>query len=518
MAEAIHMSIRRWREHPADMVAELFHVERHSTWVARGSPEGVAHQDAWQEQVLEEFPHHPRQAMMACKGPGKTAVLAWLCWNFLITRPPPCKIGATSISGSNLTSGLWAEMARWRNESLLLQAAFEWTAHRIFAKEEPATWFMDFRTWQQSADENSLGQTLAGLWAPNVMNVIDEAGGVPVPILRTAEVVASQFGVAGKDGHILIAGNTTSTSGSLYEAVMNRSHMWKVYSVTADPDDPLRTSRVDIEYARQQIAEYGRENPWVMINILAKFPLQGINTFVTRQEVTAAQMRNPAPNTYQSSPKTLGVDIARYGDDETVFAVRQGVVFHKLYRMRNVETTFGVSHMLEIGEREKCTSIQLDMGNTGAAWYDIAVNAMNASHVLPVNFGGKPRDERRFSNMRAEMLWKLADMIKTGGTLPRDPDIVEGLATQTYSYNGKGQIVVESKDQIKARLGRSPDPEDAMMCTFAHPPSLQRITQSGLPAEIAHLVGDQALHARGTDYDPFARFQAEMENDLRNQR
>ena len=55
-----------WQASPHAFVRELFGVVP----------------DKWQEEVLEAFPHHPRLAMKACKGPGKTAVLAWLAWNF----------------------------------------------------------------------------------------------------------------------------------------------------------------------------------------------------------------------------------------------------------------------------------------------------------------------------------------------------------------------------------------------------------------------------------------------------
>ena len=487
--EEIHISVRRWREHPAQMVRELFGVEP----------------DAWQAEVLEDFPHCPLQALLACKGPGKTTVMAWLCWNFLLTRED-AKIGATSISGSNLSANLWAEMAKWRRVSLLLTATFEWTAHRIFSKESPETWFMDFRTWKQSADEHSLGNTLAGLWADNVMNVIDEAGGVPVPILRTAEVVASKFGTPGCDGHVLIAGNTTSVSGALYDAAKNRPHMWKVYPVTADPDDPKRTPRVDIEYARQQIAEYGRENPWVMINILAQFPRQGVNTFISPEEVTQAQKQHYPDSLFAASPLIMGVDIARFGDDETVFWFRRGRVSLMPIRQRGVDTVVGVSHMLHLSREHKAQHIALDMGNTGSAWRDVAVNAMGATNVLGVHFGGTPKNPQRFLNKRAEMYYEACEWIKEGGAMPPIPEMVMGLSTMTYAYDLKGRIQIEEKAQIKARLGRSPDPEDAFACTFAFPAMVEAVTASGIPESLTAAI--RQSHRR--DYDPIDRFEREQ--------
>ncbi len=59
---AIREKFRRWRWHPETFVREELHAEP----------------DAWQLEVLQLFPHHERIAMKACKGPGKTTVLAWL--------------------------------------------------------------------------------------------------------------------------------------------------------------------------------------------------------------------------------------------------------------------------------------------------------------------------------------------------------------------------------------------------------------------------------------------------------
>jgi flagellar biosynthesis GTPase FlhF len=108
--------LKQWRERPDTMVRELFGVEP----------------DPWQDEALRAFPTSPRLALRASKGPGKTATLAWLAWNFLLTRPRP-KIAATSVTADNLSDGLWTEMAKWQAKSPLLQHLFQWTKTRIFA-------------------------------------------------------------------------------------------------------------------------------------------------------------------------------------------------------------------------------------------------------------------------------------------------------------------------------------------------------------------------------------------------
>ena len=145
----MHPRLEGWRADPRRFVREAFGVVP----------------DPWQDEVLAAFPSHQRLAMKACKGPGKTAVLAWLAWNFLATRRG-AKMAATSITGENLADNLWAEMAKWQAKCRFLQHAFEWTRSRIFAREAPETWFLSARSFARTADRAMQGETLAGRPAP----------------------------------------------------------------------------------------------------------------------------------------------------------------------------------------------------------------------------------------------------------------------------------------------------------------------------------------------------------------
>jgi phage terminase large subunit len=180
-------ALRRWREQPQVFVRELFGIEP----------------DPWQDDALAAFPKSPRLCLRACKGPGKTAVLAWLGWNFLLTRPHPM-CGATSISGDNLKANLWTELARWREKSPVLKTTFEMTKTEIFCREHPKTWKMEARTWAKDADASQIGNALAGIHAPYVLWLGDESGDHPEAIMPTMEGI---FAGAPIEAHIVQAGN-----------------------------------------------------------------------------------------------------------------------------------------------------------------------------------------------------------------------------------------------------------------------------------------------------------------------
>jgi hypothetical protein len=115
---------------------------------------------------------------------------------------------------------------------------------------------------------------------------------------------------------------------------------------------------------------------------------------------------------------------------------------------------------------------------------------------IEVQFGGRPND-KRFLNKRAEMYWAVREWLESGGALPDDMQLVRELSAPTYSHdNARGVLVMESKEQLKDRMGSSPDKGDALALTFAHPiaPKLR-----GLEAQI------YGNHSRVlTHYDPFA--------------
>lgn len=471
-------AILSWWRDPVKFVRDLFGVEP----------------DLWQADVLRAFPKQPRQAMKACKGPGKTTVLSWLAWNFLTTRPHP-KVVATSITSDNLADGLWTEMAKWRQRAPLLRESFDWQKTRIVSKEYPETWWMSARTWPKSADPGQQADTLAGLHADYLFFILDEAGGIPDAVMAAAEAGLANAGQEGKEAHIAIAGNPTHLEGPLYRACTTEAHMWHVTEITADPDDPKRTPRVTVEWARKQIQKYGRDNPWVLVNVFGKFPPSSLNALLGPDDVRAAMAREPRPQDYMHAARILGIDVAREGDDRSVIFPRQGIVAGRPIVLRNADSLQGAGTVANKWNEWDATAAFVDnSGGFGAGWID-QLRAIGKSPI-GIQFAGKPVDPR-YVNKRAEMWFLMAEWIKGGGCLPTDlTEIVAELTTPTYFFKGD-RFQLEDKDQIKERLGRSPDLADALALTFASPVAAPR---RGLDA----LKAKQKPYTER--YNPFARY------------
>lgn len=282
---------------------------------------------------------------------------------------------------------------------------------------------------------------------------------------------------------------------------------WEVISITGDPDSPDRSPRVDIDWAREQIALYGRENPWVMAYVLGQFPPGGVNALLSIEEVEEAMKRNPQPDTYEWAQKRLGVDVARYGLDRTVIFPRQGRASFAPIVMRHArDSAASVDIASRVMQKSNEWGAEVAFFDDTVGWAHGAVDVMRAGGHNPVAVQfDKPSSNPRYFNMRAEMWMQMADWVKGGGALPLIPEMVGELTTPTYFFhNGKFQI--ESKDQVKKRLGRSPDHGDALCLTFSLPDQPAQSADFYLPRRAKSTLDYDPL-ARTLDYDPLARME-----------
>lgn len=469
---ASHEIISLWRENPVVFARQVFNVEL----------------EPWQQDVAMAFPKHNCIAMMASKGPGKTFMEALLAWNFLWTRPDP-KIPAISNSGDNLATNLWPEMAMLMNLSPMTKEQFEWTKTKIYLKSRPETHFMVARSFPRSASPIQQADALAGIHGNYILFIIDEAGSIVPAVLATAEAALS----TGKECKIVMAGNTTSKASALYSAAVRDRAKWYVISVNGDPDNPKRAQRVSKKWAQDQIDKYGRDNPWVKVNVFGEFPDEAINTLLTVEEVLEAQSRKIPKQSYDFSQIRLGIDVARFGLDRTVLFKRQGLVSFKPHVMQGAKTDQIAGRAALMKSEEMIEVIFIDgTGGFGAGVADSL--SLAKIEALEVHASGKPIDSQYY-NKRAECWYEMGKFVKKG-SLPNDPDLVRELTEITYTFRD-GKLIMESKDQLKERLGYSPDKADALSLTFALPDMPAKLVIPGVRI-------DPILNHKPPDWDPYA--------------
>ena len=461
--------LAEWRANPVKFVREFFLDPRDPTQPASVEP--------WQEEVLKAFPKHPRLALKACKGPGKTCVLAWLGLNFFFTRPDP-KIVCSSITSDNLADGLWTELSKWisliRPEYAALKNLVKVNSESIVMKERPDTWFISARAFAKDADKNAQADSLAGLHAEFSLFLLDEVSDYPDGVVVAAEASLA----SGTENKVVVVGNPTRCDGPLWRIWTKEKHLWWTWEITGDPDDPNRAARVSIEWAHQMIATWGRDNPYVLVNVFGRFPPTQSDKLLGPEDVAAAQARDVLPLYVEGAAKVIGVDVARQGDDRSVAARRQGPVLRPLRVWRNLSTTELTSQLVRLAhdwQEEDGHPIDAflvdDVGVGGGVSDELRHLGFT---VIPVNNGERASDETRFENKWAEMWWRLQKWVKAEGCLPAsrsdDRELGQELQAPSYTLFTKGQrLKVESNKELKKKLGKSLDLASAVLNTFAEP-------------------------------------------------
>jgi hypothetical protein len=202
--------------------------------------------------------------------------------------------------------------------------------------------------------------------------------------------------------------------------------------------------------------------------LLCDFTASASNIVIPIDLVTEAANRIMAAEQVADSVSIMGVDVARFGDDDTIITHRKGLACYPQIKLHGLNTMEVASAVASHYWRIKPDAIIVDAGAMGAGVID-RLRQMGMPNVMEVNFGGAAIDSTRYANIRAEMYFKILAWLKSGGCIPNDTDLKSELTVTEYKYTQAGKIILQPKEQIKELTGRSPDRADSLALTFAVP-------------------------------------------------
>lgn len=228
---------------------------------------------------------------------------------------------------------------------------------------------------------------------------------------------------------------------------------------------------------RNEIDEMIREMSDVIVRqeIYGEFIDQSEDQFIDGDIIQEAVERVLPSHAYHASVKVLGIDIARFGADQTVLYFRQGMETMKIIKKRGLDTTQCVQLIAGHINDWEPDGVLIDIGyNPGV--YDGLKDLR--FKVIPIQFGAKSSDPY-YRNLRAEMWGRMRNWLAEGGSIPDDRELRQHLIAQTYKFSGNdgSQILLTSKDDMKKDGHPSPDVADALALTFAVPIRKQRHMQ-----------------------------------------
>lgn len=442
-------------------------------WSEPGSVlENYSGPEPWQVQILQDvkdglltLDQAIQIAVASGHGIGKSALVAWLIlWAF--TTAPDTRGVVTANTEVQLKTKTWAELGKWFN-LFIGRESFTLNATSLLSKDtsRERTWRIDMVPWSEKNTEAFAGLHNKG---KRLLLIMDEGSAIPDIIFEVAEGALTD-----SDTEIMwfIFGNPTRNVGRFRECFSGGKFavMWKTYRV--DSRSVAITNKKQIS---NWLETYGEDSDFFRIRVRGEFPRQGEMEFISATDIDAAMTREVTVSV--TDPLALGVDVARYGSNESVFALRKGRDARTIpwQYFRGLSTVELAMRVQDVYSTLRPDGIFVDGGGVGGG----VVDNIRHNHLYchDVQFGGKDDvggvawgiDGERYANKRAAMWGAMRAWIKVGA-LPNDPELKAQLIGPMYSYNVRNEIVLESKESMMNRGVESPDRADALALTFAYP-------------------------------------------------
>ena len=428
-----------------------------------GPLEGWDGPDWWHIEQYEEIKRYCagdgrlplRMATATGHGTGKTFNVATLIYWFMSTRPNP-QIVVTSNTEAQLGK-TWRELSKW-HQMALNRHWFEWTATSFYLKANPSTWNAKAVPWS-ATNTNAF----AGTHENDTMMLFDEASEIMDAVWEVADgALTTPYSM------FLCFGNPTRNSGRFYQAFKDDRYRknWKTWQI--DSRKCKASTRQGPEYLEQLLEQYGGpSDDRAKTRVLGEFPERATGKLIAMSAVERAMKTEV--EVWEYAPKVMGVDIARYGDNQSEIVIRQGRKVFPLIRVPKGDLMMQAHFIGEQIRLLKPALTCVDGAGVGAGVVD-RLRQLGYS-VMDVN-GGNSSINPRFLNKRAEMWWEMKEWIETGECeLPPDVELKKHLTIVGYDFTDKGRVRLERKDDIVSEYGFSPDRADALSLTFAYPVS-----------------------------------------------
>lgn len=463
--------------------------------------------DEWvtrdQIAIMESVTENRYTAVPSCHDVGKSWTASRLTAWWLDSHPiGEAFVVTTAPTAAQVGAILWREIGRAHRKAELpgyVTGANEW---KISHGKGEASELVAYG--RKPADYDATG--FQGIHARYVLVVIDEACGVPRILYDAVDSLATN-----EHARVLAIGNPDDPS-SYFHTICKPGSGWNVLPIDAlrsprftldeverHPElkrymisegvaptdelipDELRDMLVSPTWVAERIKRWGVNSPLFQSKVRGRFPLVTTDTLINPHWITLAAVRELNPK--KTVPK-MGADVARYGTDHSILILRQGGHCRVIEDIPSGPVTEFAGVIMKRGFEHQMSGatfpvVCIDDVGVGGGVTDILqeqeipvvpiIGGAAATQLLP---NGKPK----FVNKRSELWWNMREAFAgpsgngSDGWLdidPEDDELMAQLSNVKYRLNSRGQIAVESKDEMQSRGVSSPDRGDALAYALA---------------------------------------------------
>jgi phage terminase large subunit-like protein len=395
----------------------------------------------YQEEFLESVAANPRNALVSGHGVGKSTIIAWLVIWFLVTRPLSRVVIVAPEYNRQLRAVVFAEIRKWVRRSKV-PLPLDVLAGKVVVDGYGEEWGA---IAVPATDENRI----EGFHADHLLLCLDEAKGIPQSVFDALHGALT----GGDDARLVVTSTPGGTAGPLYRIVAKGGDAWRITRLSAED-----STNVKPEWIEERARDWGRGSPLYQARVQGKFASAGDGVLFPLELLEQATARQPEAD----GDVVIGCDVARsINGDQNCLAVCRGGKLERLTLWRSPDTMATVTRVLHEVARTGPKLIRVDSTGVGAGVCDRLKQMGYATEGIA--FGGGASDPTRFLNDRAERFFALRTAMERGLVqLLDDEDLIADLSAITYEFDQRGRIKLESKDDVRKRLGRSPDRADAV--------------------------------------------------------
>lgn len=453
------------RKSAFDIAADRIEHDRRQLEIASDPVEWIheiLNETPWSKQceIAYSVRDNRRTAVQSCHDVGKSYIASRLVAWWIAAHPPGEAFVVTSApTFQQVRAILWREIGKAHAKGNLIGHTNE-TEWKI-GKE-----LVGFG--RKPSDYSPTA--FQGIHARYVLVVLDEACGVPESLWDAADTL-----ITNESSRILAIGNPDDPT-SEFQKICREGTDWNKIRISAfdSPNftgevipDAVREVLVSTTWVDEKKKKWGDSHPFWQSKVLGLFPQQSATALLPMNWLLDATRRELPPDS--ESKVALGVDVARFGNDRTVIAVRQGNRGRIIHNANGNDTMETASAVRRFIKSYKANIAGIDTVGVGGGVYDRLYEENEA--VFEMVASGRAKDYGTFANNRAEWYWNFREALEKGEVDldENDEDLISELAGMQFKIDARGRIIIESKEDMKKRGLQSPDLADALVMAFAAP-------------------------------------------------
>lgn len=407
---------------------------------------------SYQAEALDAMAAPGYYAFQWANGTAKTTTAALLVHWFLDCYDDSRAL-TTAGTWSQLKEQLWREIPLWAEHAREpIIATGRLTKTTIDAAP-------DWAAFSRAAEK---ADTFEGVHAKHILVLMDEAKAVKPEIFGAVRRILR--GNPESMFWFVCLSSPGSPTGPFYDITTGRqSHRWKVFRLSA-----YESERIALDQIGSDATDLGEHSPLFVAMVLGEFPEESDDTVIP---VSYAQA-NVKRVVSDEGARYLGVDVARFGEDETALVSLFGRRAEVSSVYQGKDTVWTTGRIGELHDRWKYAEIGIDDSGVGGGVTDQC--RTNSMPVRAINFGSKDglTQPDRYVDIKAQMYFILRDELEAGAKDPGNPEVglclpddnklIHQLCMQQYEFDNQQRRKVEGHAKLKARGEHSPDRADAL--------------------------------------------------------